>query len=250
MIDNTVATFEVNPVTFRNNQTVCMAFSEVEQKWSADLCQSTVQPKTYEMQCSCNAFASSYVGVFTDRMRLMDMSVVFPAIEIAQEQSVTVAAPDALHVTGAAEINGTSYVILGVAVLITLFGLSGSSIVMRADMKDWTDLGLAGEFAHADTERFVQEVSKNLNEPSKLTHYRTHALMSYRSLLSSSLFASCLVTIHPLVSPFTSFEATRSRLLRFNAYLLQIIIYAIFCAVYFGSSYRSEDAHRHEEVLD
>lgn len=53
-----------------------------------------------------------------------------------------------------------------------------------------------------------------------------------------------------MVSSFANFDATRSRLLRFNAYLMQIILYAAACYVYFGTAYRANDVNRHEEVLD
>jgi len=249
VLDHTVATFEVNPVTYRNGQTVCMAYSETAQSWDADLCLSTVNAETYSLECSCNSFTGSFVGVFTDTLRLFDTAAVFPTVEILEESTAPVAVD--MPVSGNTDIKGTSYVILAVATILAFFGLAGSPLVMKIDHRDWNDLVKAGDSTgYSDTDRFVSEVAKVLNEPKQVTSYRTSALMSYRSLFSGSLFATCLLSIHPLVSPFTNFEATRSRLLRFNAYLLQVIAYAVGCSVYFGNNYRATDELRNDEVLD
>ena len=61
-----------------------------------------------------------------------------------------------------------------------------------------------------------------------------------------------LIQMHPLLSPFTSYEATMSRLMRFSIYILQANIIFALIGVYFGYFYRMNEVAslRNSEVLD
>ena len=77
----TVATFNVNPDTYANNQTVCMAFSEARNAWDSELCITELQVKTISLKCICNAFESKRVGLFTDSTRVLGPDIEFPVVE-------------------------------------------------------------------------------------------------------------------------------------------------------------------------
>ena len=80
----TVATFNVNPDTYANNQTVCMAFSEARNAWDSELCITELQVKTISLKCICNAFESKRVGLFTDSTRILGPVIEFPVVEREQ----------------------------------------------------------------------------------------------------------------------------------------------------------------------
>ena len=80
----TVATFNVNPDTYANNQTVCMAFSEARNAWDSELCITELQVKTISLKCICNAFESKRVGLFTDSTRVLGPVIEFPVVEREQ----------------------------------------------------------------------------------------------------------------------------------------------------------------------
>ena len=81
---STVASFNVDPDTFANNQTVCMAFSEASNSWDSELCITELQVKTISLKCVCNAFESKRVGLFTDSTRVPGPAIEFPEIEREQ----------------------------------------------------------------------------------------------------------------------------------------------------------------------
>jgi len=56
--------------------------------------------------------------------------------------------------------------------------------------------------------------------------------------------------MHPMIAPFTSYFATQSRFMRYCMYLLQINAVTVLCYIYFGPTYRQDDASRNEDVLD
>ena len=45
--------FAINPSTYVSNQTVCMAYTEIDQ-WSASLCQTILSTNGQEVSCDCN----------------------------------------------------------------------------------------------------------------------------------------------------------------------------------------------------
>jgi hypothetical protein len=61
---------------------------------------------------------------------------------------------------------------------------------------------------------------------------------------------SIISKVHPIFAPFTSMIAGQSRLMRFNAYHLQINVFMLACMVVFGPSYRADDSLRQEIFLD
>ena len=81
----TNATFAIDRSTYYSNQTVCMGFSKSEQRWSSQLCRSELHIDDVAMKCTCNAFDSDQIGVFSDFTRELGETVVFPEIEILVE---------------------------------------------------------------------------------------------------------------------------------------------------------------------
>ena len=77
----TIATFDLFPDTYQSNQTVCMAYSETRRIWDSDLCITELQVATIQQKCTCNAFESKRVGLFTDSTRVLGQPVSFPEIE-------------------------------------------------------------------------------------------------------------------------------------------------------------------------
>jgi hypothetical protein len=76
--------FEIDPNTFRNNQTVCMAQSKASNTWEADLCKSELDVQSVVMKCSCNGYKSNFAGLFTDSLRTLDVAKIpFPVITTA-----------------------------------------------------------------------------------------------------------------------------------------------------------------------
>mmetsp|Transcript_13695 Transcript_13695/g.17313 ORF Transcript_13695/g.17313 Transcript_13695/m.17313 type:complete len:163 (+) Transcript_13695:3942-4430(+) len=74
--------------------------------------------------------------------------------------------------------------------------------------------------------------------------------MYYRTIFSKSAFPHLMSQLHPLISPFTSFYATQSRLMRFSIYMLQFNIISAFVFVYYSSVYRKSDSERNASVVD
>jgi len=74
--------------------------------------------------------------------------------------------------------------------------------------------------------------------------------MYYRTIFSKSAFPHLMSQLHPLISPFTSFYATQSRLMRFAIYILQLNIVSAVVFVYYSAGYRSKDLLRDSEVID
>lgn len=56
--------------------------------------------------------------------------------------------------------------------------------------------------------------------------------------------------MHPLISPFTSFYAQQSRLLRFHAYIAQLELYCLATFAFYVGAYRKADPLRNADVLD
>ena len=75
----TSAVFDVDRDAYFSNQTVCMGYSKSALKWQTDLCQSELIVEDVQMKCTCNAFDSNLIGVFTDLTRDIGESVTFPA---------------------------------------------------------------------------------------------------------------------------------------------------------------------------
>ena len=74
--------------------------------------------------------------------------------------------------------------------------------------------------------------------------------MYYRPIFAKSAFPHLMSQLHPLISPFTSFYATQSRLMRFTIYMLQFNIISTFVFIYYAAVYRQSDQERNEGVVD
>jgi len=83
----TIATFDVDRDTFHSNQTVCMGYSASDERWQTDLCLSDLSIEDVTMSCTCNAFDSNLIGVFSDFTRAKGESVNFPAPVIIEDDA-------------------------------------------------------------------------------------------------------------------------------------------------------------------
>ena len=59
-----------------------MGYSDEEHKWTSDLCKSDLIVQDVAILCTCNAFGSNMVGVFSDFTRELGEPVQFPAIVV------------------------------------------------------------------------------------------------------------------------------------------------------------------------
>lgn len=127
----TNAVFDLDRDSYFSNQTVCMGYSKSSQKWYTDLCQSQLIVEDVQMKCTCNAFDSNKIGVFTDLTRVLGKSVTFPAIILPESdvQQFTVVPSNVDHsllnenigqkitddnvVSQIKNVNGTNYVWIG-----------------------------------------------------------------------------------------------------------------------------------------
>ena len=218
----TIATFGIDRSTFASNQTVCMGYSKSESRWSSQLCQSELKVQDVSMKCTCNAFSSSLIGVFNDYTREEGSPVNFPKIEI-QESNLAVVVPtqidpslnagngsksDDLSDRG---LNGTNYVWMGQAILVSILTIAGSLVAKKMDAKDEANLAnisRTSPIAAAKQNHFIDEIAKELNEPYAQVTLRKQSLFYYRTIFSKSSFPHLMSQLHPLLSPFSGFYAT------------------------------------------
>lgn len=138
------------------------------------------------------------------------------------------------------EFEGTSFFFMGIVSCVSFIGLLGSLIAWKFDRRDVTQInGLSGWKLN-----LVFAVAAKQNESVDLVKLRQSELTSTRSQIS------IIAKVHPLFAPFTTYIAYQSRLLRFNAYHLQMNLFMIGCMVYFGPTYRVNDSMRQEIFLD
>ena len=128
---------------------------------------------------------------------------------------------------------------------MTTLGLLGTLTAYRSDKSDWTAIG---ETPQGWKAVFLKKVAEVMEQPHELVYLRQHSLMMAQA--SESKFMNYTMLLHPLLTPFTSFDAKQSRLLRFSLYLLQINLFALACMVYYQQSYRVEDPTRDPQMLD
>lgn len=103
------------------------------------------------MKCTCNAFSSSLIGVFNDYTREEGSPVKFPKIEI-KESNLAVVVPTqidpSLNSGNGSEsdnlsdggLNGTNYVWMGQAILVSILTIAGSLVTKKMDAKDEANL--------------------------------------------------------------------------------------------------------------
>ena len=123
----------------------------------------------------------------------------------------------------AKDLDGTNYVWMGQAVLVYLLTLAGSIVTYRIDKKDEaseSSITRTSPIAAAKQNHFIDEIAKELNEPYAQVALRKQSLIHYRSIFSKSSFPHLMSQLHPLSSPFTSFNATQSRFMRYTLYML------------------------------
>lgn len=111
---------------------------------------------------------------------------------------------------------------MGQTILIFLLTLAGSIVTFKIDKKDEASESISrtSPIAAAKQNHFIDEIAKELNEPYAQVALRKQSLFHYRTIFSKSSFPHLMSQLHPLISPFASFNATQSRFMRFTLYML------------------------------
>ena len=133
----TVATFDLLPETYRSNQTVCMAYSETRRTWDSDLCITELQVSSVQQKCTCNAFESRKVGLFTDSMRALGQPVSFPEIEREKPEiyrDFETVTPQPVEVIQT--LDGAGFVWVTESILVALLCLAGALVALKFDRVD------------------------------------------------------------------------------------------------------------------
>lgn len=157
----TVARFDLDRDKYFSNQTVCMGYSRTSLSWRADLCQSELFVEAVQIKCTCNAFDSNMIGVFTDFTRKVGEKVTFPEPEVDEDNdevkqfAVVPSNVDPSLLDGVVternggdmedeEIHdGTNYVWMAQTILVALLTLIGSLIALKRDKKDDAEQGVS-----------------------------------------------------------------------------------------------------------
>ena len=204
----TIASFDLDRSTFKNNQTMCMGYSKLSKRWHSDLCQSELDVDKVAMKCTCNAFESNLIGIFSDFTRALGEPVTFPRIQFdSEKQLLTVVSPSIDPVLSGGsltdgrvtdekqvsvdDITGTNYVWMGETVLIAIFCFTASVIAIRMDNKDALNHSLSRTSpvaATAHQNHFIDEVAKELKENYDQVCLRQQSLLHYRTIFGSSSF--------------------------------------------------------------
>jgi hypothetical protein len=234
---STIATFAIERSSFFNNQTVCMGYSKTTESWKGDLCKSELNVEDVTMKCTCNAFNSNLIGVFSDFTRTLGETVTFPVIIEETSYAVISSNFDLNAIDGSRvttddvisqikDVNGTNFVWMGQTILVAILTLAGSLVARKMDKTDEGDLCLLRTSPISVTKQnhFIDEIAKELGEPYAQVCFRKQSLFYYRTIYSKSAFPHLMSQLHPLTSPFTSYYATQARFVRFTLYMLQVNI--------------------------
>ena len=151
----TIATFDIDRSSFYSNQTLCMGQSKTNKSWTGDLCESELSVEDVTLKCTCNAFDSNLIGVFSDFTRTLGEAVVFPEPPEPLPQDTKDEPKNNLSTVGGGkvtpdgvasqimEVNGTNYVWMGQTIFFAILTLAGSLIALKMDKKDWADQSLS-----------------------------------------------------------------------------------------------------------
>lgn len=170
-----IFSFNVNPLTYLSSQTVCMANSE--NGWNSDLCLTSVQPESFSVTCTCNAFLGERVALFTDGSKQLGEPIDFPQVE----QKITVNTEIQLTPVGPSPpaIKGASYLFITSASIVALFGLIGSLIAAKMDKGD---IYQREKVDVSELEaRIATATASALNEPESLVQMRRQTLIDYKT---------------------------------------------------------------------
>ena len=63
-----------------------MGFDQAKERWNHEMCQSELSVEDVTMKCTCNAFQSNIIGIFTDFTRTLGEPVQFPVIEVEEPE--------------------------------------------------------------------------------------------------------------------------------------------------------------------
>ena len=164
-----------------------MGYSKTSKSWKSDLCKSELNVEDVTMKCTCNAFDSNLIGVFSDFTRTLGETVTFPEIELPEENSYAVIASkiDLSAIDGGRvttddvvsqikDISGTNFVWMGQTILVAILTLAGSLVVRKMDKRDEADHSVArtSPISVAKQNHFIDEIAKELGEPYAQIYFR------------------------------------------------------------------------------
>ena len=150
----TVAKFDIERLIYYPNQTVCMGFSKTSQKWEADLCQSELLIQDVQMKCTCNAFDSHVIGLFTDFNRDFGEAVEFPppVVDVKDQVQQFAVIPSSVDLSlleesvpsnkveeedqAEVDIDGKNYVWMIQTTLVAVLTMVGSLLTLKLDKRD------------------------------------------------------------------------------------------------------------------
>lgn len=180
------ASFAVDENTYIPNQTVCQG--KTQGQWvHREVCLTTLVPEDFQITCHCNMERVSAIALVDDKTRPIGEPVNFPS---------------AVGDSEPAHMQGATYVYLAVFLGITLFGLVGSVVALRADRADWTTVNEALKTHKA---LYLEKCAEILQQPIELVQLRQHSLMGYQ-IAPTAKYLFFTLQLHPLIAPFTSFD--------------------------------------------
>jgi len=124
-----------------------MGYAELENLWKSDLCQWELDDEKVQMKCSCNAFGSELIGIFTDFTRILGAPVAFPppierVIPTELKDGTYVVVPTDAKVTesetttsstdeSATAAVGTNYVWMGQTLMFSILTICGCFVTRK-----------------------------------------------------------------------------------------------------------------------
>lgn len=267
--------FNIDPSTYKNNQTVCMAYSDSVQSWSADSCLTKLDTVTYQLKCACIMTTNQYYGVFTDTTRFLDVDVVptpdptpeptpdptpDPVTPTPQPNTTIpiVTTPPSTTDSGSTVPNGDisqhvakstrSYSFIGVIIIMLALGVGLPVSSLLLDRKDYKHA--TAKLESSSKRLFLEKIALVSQEPLAWWKFKQSQVFSYSNMTSKTIVSHYITQIHPLVSIFTKYDVIESRLLRASIYSFQLSLFALICVTAFGKQYRKEASVRNEYGLD
>lgn len=125
-----------------------MGYSATDERWQTDLCLSDLSIEDVTMSCTCNAFDSNLVGVFSDFTRALGEPVNFPAPVIIEEDTSFAVIRSNVDPTMSGSkdrddvvsrinnVNGSNFVWMIQTLLVAILTIAGAFMTHKMDKKD------------------------------------------------------------------------------------------------------------------
>lgn len=244
-VDNFNLTFESNLLSkvdqyfpydsdsFKNNQTICLAYSPVKDSWSDDECQSSIDLLSMAVHCECDIELGKTYSVMTDSSRKPD--------KVQQSTTVT---PSTLNSQAILQAN------LSIISVLIFLGLMSVFVPVYAFTQDKKDLAFAeAQIASKKNSKLIEILAGEDIDSARKWQYKVDEIPAY-SMESKSLFSYLFTQTHSWMSIFVHFDAEVSRARRFGFQFLQLCSFALLCLLTFGENYRQQDQVKIHDGLD